>query len=101
MGRAQRLNTMNGGDTILQRAIPTAATVDYIAFANELDGFALINSAAPVGALLRTIDGGYTWQTCDMVGNSGLNALSVIDLNMVFAAGNVNTATAVIVKAFA
>lgn len=73
-------------------------TVDDIAWANELVGYAIHNSASPVGEILVTINGGYTWKAITTPTNAGLNALSLADSNTLYVVGEVESATAVIIK---
>jgi photosystem II stability/assembly factor-like uncharacterized protein len=69
-----------------------------IAFANELIGYAIHNTASPVGSIFVTINGGYSWKAITTPTNVGLNALSIADLNTVYVVGEVESATAVIIK---
>jgi photosystem II stability/assembly factor-like uncharacterized protein len=69
-----------------------------IAFANELVGYAIHNTAAPIGSILVTINGGYSWKAITTPTNAGLNALSIADLNTLYAVGETEGGTAVIVK---
>jgi photosystem II stability/assembly factor-like uncharacterized protein len=69
-----------------------------IAWANELVGYAIHNTAAPVGSILVTINGGYTWKAITTPANNGLNALSVADTSLVYVVGEVEGGTAVIIK---
>lgn len=69
-----------------------------IQFANELCAFMIHNTAAPVGTILRTIDGGYTWDAMTTPSNDGLNALWVCDCNLFYAVGEPSGGTAVILK---
>lgn len=89
------------GVTWTIRAFPGsgAGQVTDMAFANELVGYALHNSAAPVGRILVTINGGWTWLPITTSTNAGLNALSIADDSTVYAVGEVEDGTAVIVKA--
>lgn len=59
------------------------------------------NTAAPVGYLQRTIDGGKTWQRLtNTVTNSGLNAVHACDENLAFAVGEANGGTGLIYRAY-
>jgi photosystem II stability/assembly factor-like uncharacterized protein len=94
--------SMDGGLHWTKRTIPVAATtIKAVQFVNELVGFAVYETSAPVGGLLRTIDGGYTWETVPLPTNVGLNALAVLGVNDAILAGDVSGATAVIFKVFA
>lgn len=89
------------GETWTQRRFSGDGSGDMadIQFANELIGYALHNTASPVGRILVTINGGFTWSVLTTPDNDGLNALSVADLNTVYAVGEVTDGTAVIIKA--
>lgn len=69
-----------------------------IAWANDLVGYAIHNTAAPVGSIFVTINGGYSWKAITTPTNNGLNALSIADTSMVYAVGEVEGGTAVIIK---
>lgn len=88
----------DGGTTWTQRAFPNdgAGAVNDIKFANELFGFIIGTSASD--SILRTIDGGYTWQEVTPA-ISGLNQLLLCEQNSLFAVGDDDGATGVIVKA--
>jgi len=68
-----------------------------IAFYNDLCGFMLSNTAAPLGTVHHTIDGGYTWEALTTPTNAGLNALYVCGCNSAYVVGEALT-TAVILK---
>lgn len=76
--------TEDGGVTWTQRSGwigSGAGDVKDIQFANDYVGWMLVDTAAPIGKVLRTIDGGWTWtiETADT--NAGLNAIAVGDEN--------------------
>jgi photosystem II stability/assembly factor-like uncharacterized protein len=89
----------DSGTTWTQRAFigDGAGVIGDIKFANDLMGFIIGTSASD--QLLRTIDGGYTWQTITTPTNSGLNQLVICGQNSLFAVGEPNGGTGVIVKA--
>jgi len=93
--------TKDDGDTWTVRNFSGSGVGEIadVAFANDLVGYAIHNSAAPVGEILVTINGGYTWKAITTPANSGLNSLAVADLNTFYAAGNANSGTAMIIKA--
>ena len=94
--------SMNGGTTWAQRTLPVAAgDVEYIAFENELVGFLVYNTAAGVGGVLRTIDGGYTWETVSVPTTGELAALHICGINDAFVVGEVDGVTAIVLKVFA
>ena len=60
---------------------------------NGLFGFMVTNTAAPVGSLHRTINGGHDWLEVDVDGNSGLNHVDLCGLNSGYVVGDTNAAT--------
>lgn len=75
-------------------------SINDISFVNELCGF-LISDVGAVGTILRTWDGGFTWQELTTPANLGLNALWVCNCNLAFAVGEQGAdGTAVILKAY-
>lgn len=83
------------GDTWEQRGGWTgsgAGVVQAIGFANDWVGFMLVDTAAPVGKLLRTIDGGYNWKVITGDTNSGGTAICVGDENYLVYTGLVHSA---------
>lgn len=75
-----------------------AGTMNDLEFANELIGFLISNTAGPVGEVFRTIDGGFSWQSIDTPTNTGLNDLMIADADTVFAVGEAQGGTAVVLK---
>ena len=75
-------------------------TIPSIDFLNPYIGFMAKNSASPVGTILRTINGGYSWDPVTTPANVGLNVVRAIDENHAAAVGEVST-TAVILKIYA
>lgn len=92
--------TRNEGETWSQRRFSGdgVGEVADIAWANDLVGYAIHNTAAPVGSILVTINGGYSWKAITTPSNAGLNALSIADTSLVYAVGEVESGTAVIIK---
>jgi photosystem II stability/assembly factor-like uncharacterized protein len=97
--------TWNGGVTwtaITGWVGAGAGAVKNIKFANELVGFMVVDTAAPVGWLFRTIDGGANWlRHTNPVVNTGLNAivLTGAGLNSVMGTGNAVGALQYVLKA--
>jgi photosystem II stability/assembly factor-like uncharacterized protein len=91
--------TEDAGTTWAQRRFSGdgAGVVWDIKFTNEMVGMMLHDNASPVGAIYRTIDGGYSWDAVSTPANAGLNAIHVFDPNLAVAVGNVSGATAVVV----
>ena len=56
------------------------------------------DSAAPVGTVLRTFDGGYTWEPWTTPANAGLNGIVAVDQNTAYAVGKVQGGTTVVLK---
>lgn len=67
-----------------------------ISFVDELIGYMLSDSAGPVTTVLRTIDGGYSWQVLDTPLNAGSNDLDIADADTIFAVGEAQGGTGVI-----
>ena len=86
----------DGGDTWQARAGWVGSgigQVHAIAFVDDYVGFMLRDTAGPVGYVLRTIDGGFTWEVLTASSNSGLTAMAAGDENYIVYTGLVNTAT--------
>ncbi len=73
-------------------------TVKFLSFANDLTGFMAHDTAAPVGDVQRTIDGGHTWSKLPTPANAGLNQIVAADENTAFAVGNAQAGTSVLFK---
>jgi photosystem II stability/assembly factor-like uncharacterized protein len=67
-------------------------------FVNEYQGFLLHNTAAPLGTVYSTNDGGNTWVPLTTPLNAGLNSVWAPSARLVFAVGEPQAATIVIVK---
>lgn len=61
-------------------------------------GYFIHNSAAPVGTLFHTINGGYDWEETDLPDNDGLNAIFLCDCNSGFVVGEPESGTAFIAR---
>lgn len=87
------------GVTWTQRAFTNdgAGEVASVKFANRYVGYMISNTAAPVGTIHRTINGGYTWEPLTAIPNAGLNGLAVANPNLAYVVGNVST-TSVVLK---
>ncbi len=75
-----------------------AGAVQAIRFENEMVGFMAHDTAAPVGRIFRTKDGGYSWEMEQLGSNDGVNALYVCGPNRAFVAGPVDGTTAYIAE---
>jgi len=90
--------TEDAGDTWAQRRFPTDNVGEPrdIEFINEMVGFLIHNTAAPVGRVLRTIDGGYTWDEITIPADAGLNTIVAFNENRLTVAGNVSGVNAAV-----
>lgn len=76
-----------------------SGSVNDVAFLGELDGYMLHNTAAPVGTIYHTRDGGASWDALTTATNEGLNMLHICSPDEALAVGEpVTGGTAVIVK---
>jgi photosystem II stability/assembly factor-like uncharacterized protein len=68
---------------------------------DEYTGFIAVNNATPVGSILRTTNGGYTWKklTLNPSTNAGINKIWAAHQNLVYAVGPVSGTTGLILKA--
>lgn len=76
----------------------TTGTIKLLEFCNALIGFMLHNTAAPVGSVHRTIDGGHNWEKLVTPTNAGLNGLVALNENLAYAVGEPQGGTAVVLK---
>jgi photosystem II stability/assembly factor-like uncharacterized protein len=92
--------TEDAGTTWTRRSFTGdgVGAVNSIKFINELIGFMAHDTAAPVGRVLVTMDGGYNWEAVTTITNNGLNDIAVCDDNNFYVAGEVTTGTATLVK---
>lgn len=92
--------TEDAGTTWTRRSFSGdgVGAVNSIKFANELVGFMVHDTAAPIGRVFVTMDGGYSWEAVTTVTNNGLNNIAVCDENNFFVAGEVTSGTATLVK---
>ena len=88
------------GETWSARAFAGSGSGEVVAveFVNALVGFMVHNTATPVGRVLRTVNGGYNWETVDVPTNAGFNALAVADEHTAFVVGNASGGTSFILK---
>lgn len=94
--------SVDGGANWTARAFSgsgAGATIK-VAFVDELNGWLVHNTAAPVGRYLRTRNGGYSWElfTTPFV-NAGLTDFVPCSENELWAVGNVSAGTAVCMHA--
>lgn len=85
--------TKNGGDSWTEIGFTGsgAGAVDDIYFVNGTVGFMAHRTAAPVGRVLRTIDGGQSWEVMPdsgtMPDNDGINSIGACNPNTVYGTG--------------
>lgn len=72
--------------------------INDMMFVNDLTGFMVQNTNAPVGYVHRSKDGGHTWERLDTPTNAGLNAIWVCDQNLAYAVGSAQGGTSVVLK---
>ena len=72
--------------------------VRAVEFLNEVQGYMLTNNASPVGTVHVTRDCGRSWEALTTPTNAGLNALAVIRSDLVFAVGEPQASTAMILR---
>jgi len=87
--------TRDGGETWTIRSFLGSGTgaVKAIKFVDDYVGYVVHNTAAPVGYVLFTFDGGYTWERLTSPTNSGYNAIFASDEWKFFLAGEANGAS--------
>lgn len=94
---ARVFRSMDDGDSWVEVLDKTAGSIEYIHFDPYMNYFGALvwNTAAPVGTVYRTEDGGAAWYT-DVVGttptNEGINVVRCAGVNMIYAGGEVLTA---------
>lgn len=91
------------GITWAQRTIPGIAaggSVAAIDFLDGLFGITLHNTAAPLGTIWMTRDGGFTWENIDEPANAGLNSVFIVSPTLAYIVGNVSGGTGMIIKVF-
>ena len=96
--------SVDGGENWLTRRDFGAGSVDWIAFdrTHRYFGGLIHNTAAPVGTLYRSFDGGASWEAPagqTAAWNSGLNDGWVCDPNNMFVAGEAHGGTTFVAKA--
>lgn len=87
--------TNDEGDNWEERAFSGSGVgqVKDISFWNgDMLGYLVVNNASPIGKVLRTINGGYDWESLTTPTNSGLNTISVCDQWGFFVVGERNSA---------
>lgn len=95
--------TFDGGDNWYSRSFTGSGSgaVKDIVFANDLQGFLVHNTSAPVGSVHQTINGGYTWEKLSAFTNAGLNKVVICDSQKAFVVGNASGGTGFVAKGLA
>lgn len=75
-----------------------AGSVKCIEFANEVTGYAIHDTAGPVGTIYETVDGGYSWRIITAPANIGVNSIIACNANLAYIAGEVQGGTAYLAK---
>jgi hypothetical protein len=77
--------------------IAATDTVEDVTFLPDgRTGFLIKNTAAPVGHIYRSPDGGWTWIEVNVVDNDGLESIYACNENLAFTVGQVSAATSFI-----
>lgn len=92
--------TTDGGVNWTARAFTGSGSgqVRDVRFLNDLIGYLAHNTSGPVGTVLVTWDGGYTWETKTTPTNVGLNALWMCSEWYMYAVGEVQGGYSYIAK---
>ena len=95
--------TEDGGASWHERSFPGsgAGEVAALAFVHPMVGWMLFNPTVGAPRILRTIDGGYTWEPLALPTSMPANGLCAVDENTVFIAGDVEGTTGFVGKVFA
>jgi len=91
----------NGGTSWTQRTGWTGAGVGDVtsmSWVNDHYGFICSDTAAPVGTVLRTINGGYDWEAITTPTNSGLTNIVAVSESLAYGTGLTNGGTSVYFK---
>lgn len=92
--------TVDGGAVWTEKTFSGSGSgqVRDIKFANDLIGYMIHDTSAPVGRVFATMDGGFSWELVTTTTNAGLNQLVICDDNNAYAAGEVVSGTAALIK---
>lgn len=75
-----------------------AGALRSMCWVNEYQGFVVHNTAAPVGSVWRTNNGGASWEALTTPANSGLNSVWAPKASLVFVVGEPNGGTCTVIK---
>jgi len=93
--------THNGGTDWYVRTTTVSGTGSIVSmdWLDEYVGVFIHNTAAIVGTIWWTVNGGYTWEAVPLSeANSGLNDVIILDENTAFVVGEIDGGTAMIYK---
>jgi hypothetical protein len=85
--------TRDGGTTWTERTgwVGTGVgSVNGMSWYDDHYGFIVSDTAAPVGTVLRTINGGYDWETITTPTNSGLTHIACVSPDLAYGTGLAN-----------
>jgi photosystem II stability/assembly factor-like uncharacterized protein len=88
-GLTWNARTFNGSGT---------GNVAAVKFANEFFGVMAHNTAAPVGSVFVTVNGGYTWQKLALPTNAGINDIWICSTRKIYVVGEAQGGTGFIAK---
>lgn len=69
-----------------------------IAGLDDLCGYLIKNTSAPVGTVYKSVDGGFSWSAVTTPTNSGLNSIYICNANQAYTVGEVDSATSFIAR---
>ena len=75
-----------------------AGDLNDMGWVDDHIGFIVLDSVAPLGTILRTINGGYDWDVIATPTNAGLNSIFVVNSQLAYVVGNDSGGTAVVLK---
>ncbi len=75
-----------------------AGNVAAVKFANEFFGVMAHNTAAALGSVFVTVNGGYTWQKLALPANAGINDIWICSTRKIYAVGEAQGGTGFIAK---
>ena len=92
--------TVDAGVTWTSKSFSGSASgaVRDIKFFNELLGYMLHDTSAPVGKIHKTIDGGYSWELVTTPTNAGVNSIFICDEWKYYVVGETQGGTGFIAK---
>lgn len=88
-GTTWSARTFNGSGT---------GNVAAVKFANEFFGVMAHNTAAPVGSVFVTVNGGYTWRKLTLPTNAGINDIWICSTRKIYVVGEAQGGTGFIAK---